>query len=157
MPKVTPFLWFDTQAEEAAKFYTSIFKNSKMGGVARYGDDMPGKAGSVLTASFEIEGVEYTALNGGPNHNFTDAISFVVHCETQEEVDYYWSRLLEGGTPQQCGWLTDRFGVSWQVLPTILPQMLREGDAVKADRVMKALLPMVKFDIAALRRAYEEE
>jgi len=156
MQKITPFLWFDSQAEEAVKFYTSIFKNSKVGNVSRYGEAGPGPAGSVLTASFELEGLEFTALNGGPLFKFTEAISFQVSCESQEEVDYYWKKLSEGGQIQQCGWLKDRFGVSWQITPTALHRMLKDPDPQKANRVMHAMLQMEKIDIAGLQKAYDE-
>jgi predicted 3-demethylubiquinone-9 3-methyltransferase (glyoxalase superfamily) len=156
MKKITTCLWFDGKAEEAVNFYTSIFKNSKTGDVARYGDAGPGPKGSVMTATFEIEGREFIALNGGPEFHFTPAISFVVHCKTQDDVDEYWEKLLRGGSPQQCGWLTDRFGVSWQIVPTILPEMLQDEDAAKANRVMQAMLKMVKLDIEALKQAYEQ-
>ena len=154
MPKITPFLWFDHQAEEAARFYTSIFRNSKMGAVTRYGENMPGKAGSVLTVTFEIEGVEYTALNGGPGHTFTDAISFVVHCESQAEVDDYWAKLTaNGGKEVACGWLKDRYGLSWQIIPTLLLELITDPDKAKAQRVTQAMLKMVKIDIPTLEAA----
>jgi len=155
MQKIGPCLWFDGKAEEAMHFYTSIFKNSKIGTVTRYGEAGPGAKGSVMTAAFEIEGQEFVALNGGPMYKFSPAISFIVHCKTQEEVDGFWAKLLEGGAPQQCGWLTDKFGVSWQIVPTILPEMLRDKDPEKARRVMQAMLKMVKLDIKALKQAYE--
>lgn len=153
MQRITPCLWFDGQAEEAMKFYTSIFKKSKVASVARYGEAGPGKKGTVMTATFEIEGQEFMALNGGPEFKFSPAISFVVHCKTQKKLDYYWDKLLEGGAPQQCGWLTDKFGVSWQIVPTVLPELLQDNNAKKRERVMKALLQMVKLDIAALENA----
>jgi len=154
MSKITPFLWFDHQAEEAARFYTSIFRNSKMGAVTRYGENMPGKAGSVLTVTFEIEGVEYTALNGGPGHTFTDAISFVVHCESQAEVDDYWAKLTaNGGKEVACGWLKDRYGLSWQIIPTLLLELITDPDKAKAQRVTQAMLKMVKIDIPTLEAA----
>jgi predicted 3-demethylubiquinone-9 3-methyltransferase (glyoxalase superfamily) len=153
MQKITPFLWFDSQAEEAAKFYTSIFKNSKMGAITRYGEAGPGPKGSVMVASFELGGTKFTALNGGPMFKFTEAISFVVDCETQEEVDDYWNRLSEGGAPQQCGWLKDRFGLSWQIVPSALPRLLTDPDPAKANRVMQAMLQMTKIDIAGLEQA----
>jgi predicted 3-demethylubiquinone-9 3-methyltransferase (glyoxalase superfamily) len=154
MPKITPFLWFDHQAEEAARFYTSIFRNSKMGAVTRYGENMPGKAGSVLTVTFEIEGVEYTALNGGPGHTFTDAISFVVHCESQAEVDDYWAKLAaNGGKEVACGWLKDKYGLSWQIIPTLLLELITDPDKAKAQRVTQAMLKMVKIDIPTLEAA----
>ena len=153
MQKITPFLWFDGKAEAAMNFYTSIFKNSKVGNVTRYGEAGPGPAGSVLTASFEINGMEFTALNGGPQFKFTEAISFQVPCESQEEVDYYWSKLSEGGQEQQCAWLKDKFGLSWQIVPTILPKLLGDPDRAKANRVMQAMLQMQKIDIAKLQQA----
>ena len=156
MQKITPFLWFDDQAEDAAKFYTSIFKNSKIGKIARYdkaGEKAAGRpAGSVMTIEFQLEGQEFVALNGGPHFKFTEAISFVVNCETQKEVDYFWQKLTaDGGQESQCGWLKDKFGVSWQIVPTILPELLRDKDATKSERVMKAMLKMVKLDIAKLK------
>jgi predicted 3-demethylubiquinone-9 3-methyltransferase (glyoxalase superfamily) len=153
MKKITPFLWFDTQAEEAMTFYTSIFKDSKIGKVSRYGKGGPRPEGSVLTASFELNGLEFTALNGGPQFKFTEAVSFHVPCESQEEVDYYWDKLSAGGTIQQCGWLKDKFGLSWQIVPTALPRLLGDPDAGKASRVMQAMLQMKKFDIATLEAA----
>lgn len=156
MQKIAPCLWFDGQAEEAMNFYTSIFKNSKVGNVTRYGEAGPGENGSVMVATFEIEGQEFIALNGGPQFQFSPAISFTVQCQTQAEVDDYWAKLLEGGAPQQCGWLTDKFGVSWQIVPTILPEMLQDKDAEKTKRVMQAMLQMVKLDIKVLRQAYEQ-
>jgi predicted 3-demethylubiquinone-9 3-methyltransferase (glyoxalase superfamily) len=155
MQKIAPCLWFDGKAEEAMKFYTSIFKNSKVGNVMRYGDAGPGQKGTVMAATFELEGQEFMALNGGPMFKFSPAISFFVKCETQEEVDDLWAKLLEGGAPQQCGWLTDKFGVSWQIVPTILGEMLQDKDAEKAKRVMQAMLKMVKLDIKLLKQAYE--
>ena len=155
MQRITPFLWFDNQAEEAVKFYTSIFKNSKAGDVTRYGEDMPGPKGTVMTAAFELDGQEFIALNGGPIFKFTEAVSFVVHCDSQEEVDYYWSRLSEGGQEVQCGWLKDKFGLSWQVVPTILPKLLKDKDPQKSQRVMAAVLKMIKLDIAGLQKAYD--
>jgi predicted 3-demethylubiquinone-9 3-methyltransferase (glyoxalase superfamily) len=157
MKKITPFLWFDHQAEEAVKFYTSIFKNSKIGAVTRYGDAGPGPKGSVMTAAFQLEGQDLVALNGGPVYQFTPAISFAVNCETQEEVDYYWDRLLAGGEAQQCGWLTDKYGVSWQIVPTILMKLIQDKDAEKVKRVMQAMMQMVKLDIAGLKKAYDQK
>ena len=155
MQKITPFLWFDNQAEEAMRFYTSVFKNSKAGKVTRYGDGAPVPKGTVMTASFELEGTEFTALNGGPIFKFTEAVSFWIACKNQEEVDYYWEKLIAGGgTPSQCGWLKDKFGLSWQVVPASLAGMLEEGGE-RAARVMTALLGMVKLDLAQLRKAYE--
>ncbi len=156
MQKIAPCLWFDDKAEEAARFYTSIFKNSKMGQVMHYGDAGPRPKGTVLSVTFEIEGQEFMGLNGGPEFKFTPAISFFVKCETQAEVDALWTKLLEGGAPQQCGWLTDKFGVSWQIVPTILGEMLQDKDPKRADRVMRAMLGMVKLDIDGLKRAYEQ-
>ena len=162
MQKITPCLWFDGKAEEAAKFYVSIFKDSKIGNVTRYGKEgyeIHGKeAGSVLTVDFKIEGQKFVALNGGPIFKFNEAISFQVRCETQKEVDYYWEKLSEGGDEQaqQCGWLKDKYGVSWQITPIVLEKMLQDKDTKKSDRVMKALLQMHKLDINILRQAYEE-
>ena len=153
MQKITPFLWFNDQAEEAMNFYTSIFKNSKVLSVSRYGEAGPAPAGTVMVASFEVEGQKFMALNGGPGFAFTEAISFFVNCETQEEVDYFWERLLEGGTPSRCGWLKDKFGLSWQIIPTILGELLADKDAEKSKRVMQAMLQMVKLDIEGLKRA----
>jgi len=156
MQKIVPFLWFDNQAEEAAKFYTSIFKNSKVGQVTRYGEAGPGPEGSVMTASFELEGMEFTALNGGPLFKFTEAISFVVHCSSQEEVDELWEKLTEGGEEGPCGWLKDRYGLSWQIVPTALVEMLNDPDPEKSKRVTEAMLKMKKIDINTLRQAYEQ-
>jgi predicted 3-demethylubiquinone-9 3-methyltransferase (glyoxalase superfamily) len=151
--KIKPFLWFEHQAEEAAKFYTSIFKKSKLGALARYPEGSPGPAGSVMTVEFTLEGQEFIALNGGPQFKFTEAISFVVECENQKEIDYYWERLLEGGKPQQCGWLKDRYGVSWQVVPADMDQIFFGKDKAKSQRAMQAMLKMVKLDIKALENA----
>ena len=153
MQKITPFLWFDNRAEEAMNFYTSIFKNSKVGNITRYGEAGPGPAGSVLTASFELDGLEFTALNGGPQFKFTEAISLHVACESQDEVDYYWDKLGDGGRIDQCGWLKDKFGLSWQIVPTILHKLLSDPDRGKANRVMQAMLQMKKLDIAKLKQA----
>ena len=155
MEKIATCLWFDNQAEEALNFYTSIFKNSKVGKVARYGDSGPGPKGSVMMATFELEGRNFMALNGGPVFKFTPAISFVVNCGTQDEVDDYWNKLLEGGAPQQCGWLSDKFGVSWQIVPTILGELMADKDPAKASRVAQAMMKMIKLDIKALKQAYE--
>ena len=156
MKKITPYLWFDNQAEEAMTFYTSIFKNSRILGVSRYGDSGPGPKGSVMTATFELNGQKITALNGGPVHfGFTEAISFFVNCETQEEVDYLWEQLTEGGEPGPCGWLKDRYGLSWQIVPIALGEMLGDKDPAKAQRVMQAMLQMSKLDVAVLKQAYE--
>jgi len=155
MQKITPFLWFDDQAEEAVNFYISVFRNARLGKVTRYGEAGPGPAGSVMVASFEIEGMAFTALNGGPNFKFTPAVSFVIDCQSQEEVDHFWNRLSEGGRTDQCGWLQDKFGLSWQVVPTVLVELLGDPDPAKAQRVMGAMLQMTKIDIARLREAYE--
>src|ERR1700726_4525688 len=152
--KITPFLWFDHQAEEAASFYASIFPNSKIGKVIRYGAAGPGPAGSAMTVEFQLEGQSFVALNGGPHFKFTEAISFVVNCQSQEEVDAYWDKLSAGGTEVQCGWLKDKFGLSWQIVPTVLPKLLNDPDPAKAQRVMKAMLTMKKLDIRALEQAY---
>lgn len=156
MKKITPFLWFDNQAEEAMNFYVSVFKNSKVLGVSRYGDAGPGAKGSVMTASFELNGQEFTALNGGPEHyGFTEAISFFVDCESQQEVDYLWEKLTEGGEPGPCGWLKDKYGLSWQIVPSALGEMLGDKDPAKSQRVMQAMLKMSKLDVAKLKQAYE--
>jgi len=149
MQKITPFLWFDDKAEEAMKFYTSIFKNSKIGSVTRYGDAGPGAKGTVMSATFEIEGQKFMALNGGPMYKFTPAISFFVNCETQQEVDELWEKLSAGGEKSRCGWLKDKFGVSWQIIPSVLGQLLGDKDPEKSKRVMKAMLQMDKLDIEA--------
>ena len=159
MQKITPFLWFDHQAEEAAKFYTSVFKNSKVGKSTRYGEaaeKAAGRpAGSVMTVEFELEGQKFTALNGGPEFKFNESISFVVNCETQEEVDYLWEKLTaDGGKEVECGWLRDKYGLSWQIVPTVLIEMLQDKDHEKAERVMKAMLQMQKIDIKTLKEAY---
>jgi predicted 3-demethylubiquinone-9 3-methyltransferase (glyoxalase superfamily) len=153
MQGITPFLWFDAQAEEAARFYVSVFKNSKILGISRYGEAGPGAAGSVMTVDFELDGEMFVALNGGPQYSFTPAVSFVVNCETQAEVDHYWARLSEGGKEIQCGWLTDKYGLSWQIVPTILLELIKGDDAEKRNRVMQAMLKMVKLDIETLKRA----
>ena len=155
MQKITPFLWFDGNAEEAMNFYISIFKNSKIVSVTRYGEAGPGSKGTVMTASFLIEGQEFVALNGGPQFTFSQAISFVVNCQTQEEVDKFWEKLSEGGEKQQCGWLKDKFGVSWQIVPVVLVEMLQDKDPEKSKRVMAAMLKMDKIDIKTLKQAYE--
>jgi len=161
MQKITPFLWFDDNAEEAVKFYSSIFKNSKIGKIARYdkaGEKAAGRpAGSVMTVEFQLEGQEFVALNGGPHFKFTEAISFVVNCETQEEVDYYWEKLSQGGKEVQCGWLKDKYGLSWQIVPTVLGELLSDKDAAKAQRVMDAMLKMVKLDIKKLKQAAKQK
>src|SRR5437773_2553669 len=159
--KITPFLWFEDKAEEAARFYTSIFKNSKVGKITRYDEEAAGPtgrpAGSVMTIEFEVEGQEFVALNGGPLFKFTEAVSFVVNCETQEEVDYFWSKLSAGGEESRCGWLKDKFGLSWQVVPTVLTELLQDKDAAKSQRVMKAMLQMDKIDVAALKQAADQK
>ena len=158
MQKITPFLWFNDNAEEAVKFYTSIFKKSKIGKIARYdeaGEKAAGRpAGSVMTIEFEIEGQDFIALNGGPHFKFNEAVSFVVSCKTQAEVDYYWNKLSAGGKEVQCGWLTEKFGLSWQIVPTILGELMSDKDPVKSQRVMEAMLKMVKLDIEGLKQAY---
>jgi len=153
MPKITPFLWFDKQAEQAAKFYTSVFKGSKILETTRHSKGSGGKPGSVMLVKFQLQGREFTAFNGGPEFTFSHAISFVVHCKTQAEVDYYWRRLSSGGKEVQCGWLVDKFGLSWQIVPDILLQYLSGKDAAKAGRAMAATMKMVKLDIRALKRA----
>jgi predicted 3-demethylubiquinone-9 3-methyltransferase (glyoxalase superfamily) len=160
--KITPFLWFDGQAEDAVKFYTSIFKDSKVGRILRYGEEVAKVSesgqpvGSVLTIEFEIEGQKFVALNGGPQFKFNESISFVINCETQEEVDYFWGKLVaDGGQESACGWLRDKFGVSWQVTPTVLIDMLHDKDAAKAERVMHAMLQMKKIEIKRLKEAYQ--
>ena len=157
MQKITPFLWFDHQAEEAMNFYISIFKNSKVININRYGNGAQLPSGTVMTASFQINGQEFIALNGGPVFQFTPAISFVVSCESQEDVDDYWEKLSAGGQESQCAWLTDKFGVSWQIVPTALGQLLSDPDPEKANRVMQAMLKMRKIDIAELKRAHEQK
>jgi predicted 3-demethylubiquinone-9 3-methyltransferase (glyoxalase superfamily) len=159
MQKITPFLWYDDQAEEAANFYASIFKNSKVGKLTRYNEES-GKAagrppGSVMTVEFQLEGQDFTAINGGPHFQFTEAVSFVVNCETQDEVDRFWEKLTEGGQEVQCGWLKDKYGLSWQVVPTILPQLLHDPDPEKSRKAMHAMLQMKKIDIDALKQAAE--
>jgi predicted 3-demethylubiquinone-9 3-methyltransferase (glyoxalase superfamily) len=153
MQKITPFLWFDGKAEEAMRFYVSIFKNSKIGKITRYGDAGPGPKGTVMSATFQLEGQDFYALNGGPAFTFSPAISFFVNCETQEEVDELWEKLSEDGTKDRCGWLRDRYGVSWQIIPTVLGELLNDPDPAKTQRVMKAMLEMNKIDIAGLKRA----
>jgi predicted 3-demethylubiquinone-9 3-methyltransferase (glyoxalase superfamily) len=155
MQKITPFLWFDNQAEEAANFYVSVFKNAQINGISRYGESGPGPAGTVMVAQFQIEGQEFLALNGGPVFTISPAISFVVNCETQAEVDEYWDKLSAGGTTLQCGWLTDKFGVSWQIVPTVLGTLMSDPDPVKSGRVMQSMLQMTKLIIEDLQRAYE--
>jgi predicted 3-demethylubiquinone-9 3-methyltransferase (glyoxalase superfamily) len=156
MQKIRPFLWFDDKAEEAANFYTAIFRNSKIGSVMRYGEAGPGSKSSVMSVNFELEGQEFIALNGGPHFSFTPAVSFFVTCETQEEVDAFWDKLSEGGEPNRCGWLKDKYGLSWQIVPSVLGEMLQDKDAAKANRVMQAMMQMVKLDIATLKQAYDQ-
>jgi len=152
---ITPFLWFDGNAEEAANFYVSLFPNSKVSGISRYGESGPGPKGSVMTVAFELGGEKFTALNGGPNFKFTEAVSFVVNCETQAEVDKYWSKLAEGGATNVCGWLKDKYGLSWQIVPTFVMQVLEEGNPRKTENMLKAVMQMTKLDIATLKRAAE--
>lgn len=154
MQKITPFLWFDNQAEDAANFYVSIFKNSKIGDVTRYGDAGPGPKGSVMTVPFQLDGQEFIALNGGPLFKFTEAISLVVNCQEQAEVDELWEKLSEGGSKVQCGWLKDKYGLSWQIVPIVLDELLTDPDPAKSERVMRAMLQMKKLDIEGLKRAY---
>ena len=151
--KITPFLWFDNNAEEAAAFYTSVFEDSSIEGISYYGDSGPMPKGSVMVIAFTLNGVQFTAMNGGPNHPFTDSISFLVNCENQEEVDYYWDKLTEGGTEVQCGWLKDKFGLSWQITPVRLMELLYDKDEAKKDRVMNAMMQMIKIDIPGLEKA----
>jgi predicted 3-demethylubiquinone-9 3-methyltransferase (glyoxalase superfamily) len=156
MQKITPFLWFDSNAEEAMNFYLSIFKNSKILKVARYGDAGPGPKGTVMVATFQLEGQEFQALNGGPHYKFTPAISLFVNCERQQEVDELWKKLSEGGREDQCGWLQDKFGLSWQIIPTLLPNLLSDKDPKKSQNVMKAMLQMKKIDSKTLQQAYDQ-
>ena len=155
--KITPFLWFDSQAEEAARFYTSIFDNSEISEVVRYGEAGPGEAGTVMTVAFRLAGQDFVALNGGPVYQFSPATSFVIDCKSQEEVDHFWDNLSEGGEPGPCGWLRDRYGVSWQVVPSRLIELLGDQDRERANRVMQAMLRMSKIEIAPLERAYAGE
>ena len=158
MQKITPFLWFDNNAEEAINFYTSVFENSKIAKVSRYPEGSPGPAGSVMTGEIQLAGQEFILLNGGPHFKFTEAVSFVVNCESQEEVDRYWQRLTaSGGQESQCGWLKDKFGLSWQITPTVLPRLLADPDKAKSKRVMEAMLKMKKIDIASLHRAADQK
>ena len=161
MQKITPFLWFDTQAEEAANYYVSIFKNSKMGSIARYGDDGAKAAGrpkgTALTVTFQLEGQDFMALNGGPHFKFTEAISLLVDCKSQEEVDELWEKLSAGGSKSRCGWLKDKYGLSWQIVPTVLGEMMQDKDFQKANRIMQAMLQMDKIDIARLKQAAEQK
>jgi predicted 3-demethylubiquinone-9 3-methyltransferase (glyoxalase superfamily) len=157
MQKITPFLWFNNQAEEAMHFYLSIFKDSKAGHISYYGEGGPGPKGSVMVASFQLNGQSFLAMNGGPQFVFTPAISFVVNCDTQEEIDHFWEKLTaDGGKPQPCGWLQDKFGLSWQVVPLLLGEYLRDKNQQKAGRVMEAMLKMQKIDIALLKKAYTD-
>jgi predicted 3-demethylubiquinone-9 3-methyltransferase (glyoxalase superfamily) len=155
MPKITPFLWFDTQAGEAAAFYCSVFPNSKILRTSRYGESGPGPEGSVMTVELELDGQRFIALNAGPIFKFTEAISFVIDCKSQAEVDNYWEKLTAGGEESQCGWLKDRYGLSWQVVPTVLGELLSDPDAKKANRVMQAMLKMKKIEIEPLKKAYQ--
>jgi len=155
MQKISPFLWFDTQAEEAAQFYVSVFPNSRITQVTRYPEQGPGTAGAVMTVSFTLDGQEFMALNGGPQFSFSQAVSFMIACETQEELDRYWERLGEGGQYLECGWLTDKYGLPWQIVPADLPRLMDQSDPARAQRVMTAVWQMVKLDIATLQRAYE--
>ena len=153
MQKITPFLWFDDKAEEAARFYVSIFRNSRIVSLSRYGDAGPGPKGAVMVAAFELEGQAFMALNGGPQFAFTPAVSFMVNCVTQDDVDYFWEKLSEGGEKNRCGWLRDKYGLSWQVVPTILGELMQDKDPEKSKRVMEAMMQMQKLDIAGLERA----
>ncbi len=157
MQRIVPFLWFDDRAEEAANFYVSLFRDSRVLGVARYGEAGPGPKGSVMMVTFQLEGQDFYALNGGPQFPFTPAVSLFVNCETQAEVDELWDKLSAGGAPNQCGWLQDRFGLSWQIVPTVLGRLMQDQDPEKSQRVMKAMLQMRKLDVAGLQRAYEQE
>jgi predicted 3-demethylubiquinone-9 3-methyltransferase (glyoxalase superfamily) len=155
MPKITPFLWFDDQAEEAARFYVSIFKNSEIGAVSRYTEAGPGPAGAAMVVAFDLDGKKFNALNGGPTFKFTEAVSFMVDCADQAEVDYFWTALSAGGETSQCGWLKDRYGLSWQIVPAALPRIMSNPDPVKVKRAMEAMFKMTKLDIAALEAAAE--
>jgi predicted 3-demethylubiquinone-9 3-methyltransferase (glyoxalase superfamily) len=157
MQKITPFLWFNDNAEEAINFYVSVFKNSRILNTRRYGEAGPGPKGSFMTGTFEIEGQQFMALNGGPHYSFTPAISLFVNCETEKEVDELWDKLLAGGQPQRCGWITDKFGLTWQIIPKQLGDMLGDPDPGKSQRVMKAMLQMVKIDLEKLKKAYNNE
>lgn len=153
--KITPFLWFDDNAEEAVNFYISTFKDARLLDAKRYGEAGPGPKGTIMTATFELNGQQFIALNGGPLYKFTEAVSFVVKCETQEEIDYYWDKLLDGGQAQRCGWLKDKFGLSWQIVPAQLAELFGGNDPQRAGRVMQAMMQMVKFDISKLKEAYD--
>jgi predicted 3-demethylubiquinone-9 3-methyltransferase (glyoxalase superfamily) len=157
MQKITPFLWFDNKAEEAANFYVSLFKNSKIGKVVRYPEGAPAPKGTVMSVTFEVDGQEFYALNGGPHYKFTPAISLFVNCETQQEVDELWEKLSEGGRKDRCGWLQDRYGLSWQIIPSVLGKLMHGSDPVKSKRVMQAMLQMQKLDIQKLQQAYDQE
>ena len=157
MQKISPFLWFDGNAEEAANFYVSIFKNSKILNISRYGDSGPGPKGSVMVVKFQLNGQEFLALNGGPTFKFTEAISFLVNCETQQEVDELWEKLTAGGKEIQCGWLKDKYGLAWQIVPTILGELMTDKDSKKAARVMQAMMQMIKIDINKLQQAYDQK
>jgi len=157
LQKITPFLWFDSKAEEAMNFYVSLFKNSKVVSVTRYGEAGPGPKGTVMSATFQLDGLDFFALNGGPQFKFTPAISLFVNCETQQEVDELWEKLSEGGRTDQCGWLQDRYGLSWQIIPTLLGKLLQDKDPRKSQRVMKAMLQMTKIDIKKLTQAYDQK
>lgn len=156
MQKITPFLWFDGQAEEAMQFYVSVFRNSKIGNVSRCGETGPGTKGTVMSATFQLDGQDFMALNGGPHFTFSPAISFFVNCRTQEEVDELWEKLSAGGEKQRCGWLKDKYGVSWQIIPSAMSELMNDPDPVKSARVMKAMLQMDKIDIAGLKQAHEQ-
>ena len=157
MQKITPFLWFDNNAEEAMNFYVSLFKNSRVGSVSRYGEGGPGPAGSMMVGTFHLDGQEFMALNGGPHYKLSPAYSMLIHCETQEEIDYYWDTLTaDGGKPSRCGWLEDKFGLSWQVFPSVLGELLSKGEPARTGRIMQELMKMDKLIIADLKRAYEE-
>src|SRR5580700_2215111 len=157
MQKITPFLWFDNKADEAANFYVSLFKNSKIGKVVRYPEGAPAPKGTVMSVTFELDGQEFYALNGGPHYKFTPAISPVVNCETRQEVDELWEKLSEGGRKDRCGWLQDKYGLSWQIIPSVLGKLMHGSDAVKSKRVMQAMLGMQKLDIQKLQQAYDQE
>ena len=161
MQKITPFLWFDDKAEEAVNFYVSVFKNSKIGSITRYGEEgaeVSGRPkGTVMTVAFQLDGQEFVALNGGPHFKFSEAISFFVNCETQQEVDELWEKLSEGGEKSRCGWLKDKYGLSWQIVPTVLVEMLQDKDPEKSKRVMEAMLQMDKIDIKTIKQAYEQQ
>ena len=156
LQKITPFLWFDHEAEEAARFYTSVFENSRIEAVTRYDDAGPGPKGSVMTVAFELDGQKFVALNGGPAFKFTEAVSFVVNCENQQEVDEMWEKLSSGGKELECGWLKDKYGLAWQIVPTVFFEMIQDQDAERKERVMRAMFQMKKFDIAALEAAYHQ-